>query len=374
MRTRILPILLALAPALLRAEGFAVDPPAAPFQDVEVEHWAYDAVDQLRDRGLLEGWGERFHGRRTFSRYEMAEILARYTEKLDEARAGLGEGAARRAPGGTASGERETRRTLEQKVDELRRRRDRRQPGPLTRLVESGGVEALEDKVERIAAMVATHQVLLERPEAQEEWRQELGVEPPTGRHGPGLHPPYRPASPEAPPDPRTHRLLQDLDVLSRGVEDRAQAVTGPGWSRTAPGSTSHSHGPEAPAGQEPTSRQRLRMALARVGGSQELVRDEARQERRALFRRRMDLSRELRGSGAEAALPPLPRVPPAAPTGLLAARPGAPASAPASLERAQDLRLLEALEAVRRGELPPERARVVAELATLALQAPVGN
>lgn len=130
--------LLALASAAA-AQPFAVAPPAAPFADVEQDHWAREAVDWLRNEGLLEGWGRRFHGRRTFTRYEMAEVLARYTERLLTTQAEL-RGLAERGGGPEATA------------------RSR----------------ALQGAVERLAEMVATHQVLLEDPGEQRRWRRQM--------------------------------------------------------------------------------------------------------------------------------------------------------------------------------------------------------
>ena len=65
------------------AEFFAR--PQDPFKDVPSHHWAYRSVERLRRAGILEGWGTRFHGKRRFTRYEMAVVVARFLEKASEA-------------------------------------------------------------------------------------------------------------------------------------------------------------------------------------------------------------------------------------------------------------------------------------------------
>ena len=49
-----------LTPLAARAQGQRVRDPApvrtTPFPDVPRDHWAYDAVEQLRQRGILRGY------------------------------------------------------------------------------------------------------------------------------------------------------------------------------------------------------------------------------------------------------------------------------------------------------------------------------
>ena len=72
-----------LAP-LHAADDFITATPS-PFSDVPRSHWAYKAVEFLRSRGILEGWEDgRMHGKTTFTRYEMAVIVARFMNKLDK--------------------------------------------------------------------------------------------------------------------------------------------------------------------------------------------------------------------------------------------------------------------------------------------------
>lgn len=71
-------------------QGELLARPADPFDDVPSHHWAYRSVERLRRAGILEGWGTRFHGRRSFTRYEMAVVVARFLEKAQQATAGKG--------------------------------------------------------------------------------------------------------------------------------------------------------------------------------------------------------------------------------------------------------------------------------------------
>ena len=49
-----------------------------PFQDVPADHWAYDAVTQLANDGVIEGYGDgTFKGQKQITRYEMAQMIAR---------------------------------------------------------------------------------------------------------------------------------------------------------------------------------------------------------------------------------------------------------------------------------------------------------
>ena len=51
---------------------------ANPFDDVPKDHWAYDAVRQLADDGIIDGWGDNlFHGDWPMMRYEMAALVGR---------------------------------------------------------------------------------------------------------------------------------------------------------------------------------------------------------------------------------------------------------------------------------------------------------
>ena len=51
---------------------------ANPFSDVPMNHWAYDAVETLAAKGILEGYpDETFRGKKVMTRYEIASVIAR---------------------------------------------------------------------------------------------------------------------------------------------------------------------------------------------------------------------------------------------------------------------------------------------------------
>ncbi len=59
----------------------------ATFPDIPVNHWAYDAVKQLADKGLVIGYPDgTFRGNRTLTRYEMAMIIARMLPLIEAAK------------------------------------------------------------------------------------------------------------------------------------------------------------------------------------------------------------------------------------------------------------------------------------------------
>ena len=51
---------------------------ANPFSDVPLNHWAYDAVENLAAKGILEGYPDNtFRGKKAMTRYEIATMVAR---------------------------------------------------------------------------------------------------------------------------------------------------------------------------------------------------------------------------------------------------------------------------------------------------------
>jgi hypothetical protein len=73
-------ILLACTFALL---AIALPAMAGPFTDVPTDHWAYDAIDRLQAEGFIEGYPDgTFRGNRSFTRYEMAMVVARIWDRL----------------------------------------------------------------------------------------------------------------------------------------------------------------------------------------------------------------------------------------------------------------------------------------------------
>lgn len=55
-----------------------------PFSDVPADSWAYDAVKQLADNGIVDGYPDgTYQGQSNMTRYEMAQIVARAMTKTD---------------------------------------------------------------------------------------------------------------------------------------------------------------------------------------------------------------------------------------------------------------------------------------------------
>ena len=51
---------------------------ANPFSDVSPDDWAYQAVSDLSDQGVVEGYPDgTFKGERNMTRYELAQVIAR---------------------------------------------------------------------------------------------------------------------------------------------------------------------------------------------------------------------------------------------------------------------------------------------------------
>ena len=66
--------------AVVLVVSFAAIPALAanPFSDVPKNHWAYDAVERLAAKGILEGYPNgTFKGNRAMTRYEIAQMVAR---------------------------------------------------------------------------------------------------------------------------------------------------------------------------------------------------------------------------------------------------------------------------------------------------------
>lgn len=58
---------------------------ANPFSDVSTSDWAYQAVSQLSDQGIVEGYPDgTFRGQRNITRYELAQIIARLMANEDQ--------------------------------------------------------------------------------------------------------------------------------------------------------------------------------------------------------------------------------------------------------------------------------------------------
>ncbi len=81
---------LIFALAALFVLAFGVSASAAMFKDVPTDHWAYEAIDYLQQQGLVEGFPDgEFKGNRTFTRYEMAMVVARMYSKLEDLAGGM---------------------------------------------------------------------------------------------------------------------------------------------------------------------------------------------------------------------------------------------------------------------------------------------
>ncbi len=76
--------ILAMAAAAALAAGTSAMA-ANPFSDVSMSDWAYGAVADLSDQGIVEGYPDgTFRGQTNITRYEMAQIVARLMAKEDQ--------------------------------------------------------------------------------------------------------------------------------------------------------------------------------------------------------------------------------------------------------------------------------------------------
>lgn len=72
---------IAAAAALTAGVSYA----ANPFSDVSTDDWAYQAVAELSDQGVVEGYPDgTFRGERNMTRYELAQVIARLMAREDE--------------------------------------------------------------------------------------------------------------------------------------------------------------------------------------------------------------------------------------------------------------------------------------------------
>lgn len=76
----------ALTTALVVGAASTTFAAANPFADVPADHWAYDAVAQLVQDGIVNGYTDgTYNGDQNMSRYEMAQIVAKAMAKSDAA-------------------------------------------------------------------------------------------------------------------------------------------------------------------------------------------------------------------------------------------------------------------------------------------------
>ena len=71
--------LLVLVIALL-----AVSAVKASFQDIPPTHWAHQAVKRVADAGILQGMDGKFFGKRTLNRYQMATVVNKMLEAVED--------------------------------------------------------------------------------------------------------------------------------------------------------------------------------------------------------------------------------------------------------------------------------------------------
>ena len=72
----------ALTTALVVGAASTTFAASNPFADVPAGHWAYDAINQLIDDNILEGYGDNtFRGERNITRYEAAQMIAKAMAK-----------------------------------------------------------------------------------------------------------------------------------------------------------------------------------------------------------------------------------------------------------------------------------------------------
>ncbi|MBQ2594929.1 MAG: S-layer homology domain-containing protein, partial [Candidatus Riflebacteria bacterium] len=67
---------------LLASESLAT---AAPFSDVPADHWACQAVSEMADKGIVQGFpNETFKGNENVSRYQLAMITSRILASVEQ--------------------------------------------------------------------------------------------------------------------------------------------------------------------------------------------------------------------------------------------------------------------------------------------------
>ena len=75
----------ALTTALVVGAASTTFAAANPFSDVPADSWAYDAVAQLAQDGVINGYGDgTFRGENEITRYEMAQMVAKAMAKQDQ--------------------------------------------------------------------------------------------------------------------------------------------------------------------------------------------------------------------------------------------------------------------------------------------------
>ncbi len=74
-------IIMAAAAVLLSSAGAM----AAPFSDVPFSHWAYDAVNKLASKGILQGYPDgSFKGKKGLTRFDLAMVTAKMLANVEQ--------------------------------------------------------------------------------------------------------------------------------------------------------------------------------------------------------------------------------------------------------------------------------------------------
>src|SRR5215210_2535655 len=80
---RKLALLAGVALALCLGRPAVAAPGQGPFADVPTDHWAYDAVNELAQHGIVNGYPDStFGGKRALTRYEFAVALQRMLQEV----------------------------------------------------------------------------------------------------------------------------------------------------------------------------------------------------------------------------------------------------------------------------------------------------
>ena len=82
MQTKQLVVAFLVTIIVVMLSGMAI---AKSFDDVPRSHWAYDAVEYLASKGLIEGFGDgTYRGDKDMTRYELAMLIARAYARMEE--------------------------------------------------------------------------------------------------------------------------------------------------------------------------------------------------------------------------------------------------------------------------------------------------
>ncbi|MGO8670555.1 MAG: S-layer homology domain-containing protein [Capsulimonadaceae bacterium] len=86
---KIATVLLTAATAVVLAAGAVYAQGSTVFPDVPQNHWAYQEVHDLADKGLVKGYlNGQFLGSRAMTRYEFATVIDRLLQTISDMKAG----------------------------------------------------------------------------------------------------------------------------------------------------------------------------------------------------------------------------------------------------------------------------------------------